>query len=453
MLTHAYRTGGHTALVRRWIEMAPGTEHHDAALTHQLEDQWPEAFVRSVHSRGGRIVPVAAASRDILVRADVLRKLSEEYDVVVLHVHPWDVVPVIAFGASGGCPILFMNHADHVFWFGGSIADAVLNIRTSGELLSREQRACRVNLRLPLPLPVSNEAPTDDDRRLKVRECFGIDANAVVFLTIGSRFKYLPVGNLDFRDAVIQLLERRANAVMLVVGPAAHEDGWPPLVSRFGSRLRVVGTQTDLTSYFELSDIYMEGFPFGSLTALLEAVLAGLAPVLAPSLCPLPFRSDDFVLDTLPIAASVADYVDLALSLADNVAAARNKAAGLAQLLRVAHSPPGWLVPLSAVAEFVRDVDDHSVASISGAHPLDTDRVQYWAEFIDRARGDTAFGWAYRTAMREGLTPRVDLAMMAALRSAKAQGLSSLKPWTKTLGSHVLAALPKKVANYLYERI
>lgn len=454
VMSLAYRTGGHTALVRRWLEMAPGDERHDAALTYQPEADWPEAFVRGVQSRGGRVVSVAAAGAQLLARADALRVLSEEYDAVVLHVHPWDVIPAIAFGGPGGCPVLLMNHADHAFWFGSSIADAVVNIRPSGELLSRQQRGCRVHLRLPVPLPDSTFVPADGRQRSETRRSLGIRADAVVFLTVGSRFKYLPMGDFSFLDAAGRILERRPDAVVLVVGPAGQDDGWPALVGRFGAQLRVMGTQPDLTPYFAVSDIYLEGFPFGSLTALLEAVSAGLAPVLAPSLCPLPYRSDDFALDTLPIAADVDGYVELALTLAADVPAAREHAARLAEQVRAAHGAPGWLAWLSVVAKFVRDCGTHSVVPIAGARPLDDERVRYWAGFVDRSREDTAFGWAYRTAMRDGLRPKVDRAMLAALRSAGAQqGTSPLKPWALAFVSHLLAALPAKAASFLYERM
>ena len=62
--------------------------------------------------------------------------------------------------------------------------------------------------------------------------------------------------------------------------------------------------------------VYLEGFPFGSLTAMLEAALAAVPPVMAPALCPLPYRSDDFALHDEPVPEDVDAYVARALALA-----------------------------------------------------------------------------------------------------------------------------------------
>lgn len=53
-------------------------------------------------------------------RAARLKKLAYEWaDIVVLHMHMMDPIPVIGFGIDGGPPIIYMNHGDHCFWLWG----------------------------------------------------------------------------------------------------------------------------------------------------------------------------------------------------------------------------------------------------------------------------------------------------------------------------------------------
>ena len=62
-----------------------------------------------------------------------------EVITVILHVHMYDVLPILAF-ANGDFnrPVMFYNHADHLFWLGASISDLVVNFRSSSVAFNEE---------------------------------------------------------------------------------------------------------------------------------------------------------------------------------------------------------------------------------------------------------------------------------------------------------------------------
>jgi len=147
--------GGHTALARRWVMRNPFGERHSVALTFQDAADIDPVFADAVRRSGGAIHSLERTG-SLLVRAAALRQLAyEQADVVVLHTHPWDVLPSIVFGVPGGPPVLLVNHADHAFWVGCAISDIVVDIRDSGLALSTSLRGARSSAVLPVPLETS----------------------------------------------------------------------------------------------------------------------------------------------------------------------------------------------------------------------------------------------------------------------------------------------------------
>ena len=451
VFTESYKTGGHTALARRWIDLDPSDDQHDLVLTNQLVDRAAPALLEAIAKRGGTVTALLLGAPTLTARARRLRALAATGDAVVLHVHPWDTVPVMAFGAAGGPPVFFLNHADHLFWLGCSVSDRVLNIRPSGEALCAPYRGITRSLRLPLPLPAP-PASAGDAIGQALRTTLGIGADAVVFLTIGSRFKYLPIDGFSFLDAAAQVLERNPQAFLIAVGPSNEQDGWPALRARFGNRFNAVGTHTDIQPFLAAANIYLEGFPFGSLTAMLEAVIAGLPPVLAPAQCPLPYRSDDFGLDDLSVAPDIEAYVQLATALAGDKQQRIALSQRCAERVRGLHCVPAWPEHLATLRNLVKGGLVHQTYPLQTTTLMDAYRVRYWAAFSLSGNADNAFSWVFHAALKRGLRPRVDVELHRALTQARSEGVAVSNAWVATFGSNMLSALPHSFSMWAYMR-
>jgi len=204
-----------------------------------------------------------------------LRDIAHSWaDVVVLHTHPNDPLPVLAFGVDGGPPVILFNHADHVFWLGASVADIVAEIRPVGRDLSLRRRGVRSSSLLPVPL-VSDELPMG---RTEARQRLGLDEKTTVLLTISSAYKYAPFGGYDFLSLARKVIDENPQAVLLAVGP---DDGGKWAEHREGTkgRIRALGEQRDIGVFYAAADIFVDSFPYGSMTAMLEAGMHGIASV------------------------------------------------------------------------------------------------------------------------------------------------------------------------------
>lgn len=448
VFTSTHSIGGHTALACRWIAGDNSGDTHNLVLTEQDPSDVPAPFREALKAKQGFISSLTHLG-SIERKAEELRATAVAVDVVVLHIHPDDIVPAVAFGSSGGPPVLLLNHADHIFWVGANVCDAIINIRSSGEICCRRFRGHDLSFTLPVPLPPPT-ARQGDAIGGSLRGELGIPAGSPVFLTIGREFKYRAMKGMNFHEAATRLLTRLPNAWLLAVGPRPDDRQWAELAARTGGRAIAVGSQTNLAPYLAAADVYLEGFPFGSLTALLEAALAGIPPVLAPMTCPLPFRSDDLALDDITPPEDVDEYVAQAEALAND----EHARAALGKLLSASveriHCGPTWQEHLEGIRNWVRQGPPHSVLCRLPEERLAPNLVAYWAEFLSRSYSDDPFRYAFRAALTAGLRPRVDRTLFAQLLGTTPSLRTISRALAIGLGSHVLATMPSTAANWLY---
>ena len=286
--------GGHTRMLRQWIQNDPSS-CHSVVLISQNDVPVPRDLIEAVRDTGGTVVTFA---RDLQLRdkAQTLRNIArQDMDLVVLHHFGSDVVPTVAFAVRECPPVAILNHADHLFWMGSSVADMVINLRTVGAVQSAEQRFVSCNRVIPIPL--SSCSP--DTSREDARRALGIENDQVVLLSVGRPEKYRPTGPYDFVATANKILNRQPHAHLYVVGESASGIS-PYLRGAINERMHFVGTVENPSLYRAAADVYLESFPFGSQTALLEAALSGLAVVPAYSpLFPLLVANDDSLTDIL----------------------------------------------------------------------------------------------------------------------------------------------------------
>src|SRR5207253_2876944 len=108
-------------------------------------------------------------------------------------------------------------------------------------------------------------------------------------------------------------------------------------------RLHFVGPVEDPSAYLRAADVYLETFPFGGQTALLEAALAGLPCVraFAPPF-DLLVASDEALDGLLTNPATEEDYVEQASALIRNPEARHCLGAKLREQVHFYHSGEQW---------------------------------------------------------------------------------------------------------------
>lgn len=277
LMSTAYGTGGHTRVVSRWIEIcakhAPA-ERHSILISMQKDDPLPAWLSTSVERAGGTIF-VLPSKLSWLQAAAEIRSRAFEFDVVILHIHPNDPLPNLAFYDQPR-PILFFRHADHVFNLGLDVARVVTDICPAGHEMS--MRFCaQASRKAMLPLPLMEEEPPPCDKA-KAREKLGLPADALIVLTIGGSNKYLPIPGYSFREVVHALCETNSRIQIVAVGLTESEP-FPGLGASVGGRFLPVGVVNDrnlLELYYRAADVYSDAYPCSSLTAVLDAARHGL---------------------------------------------------------------------------------------------------------------------------------------------------------------------------------
>ena len=394
-------------------------ERHAVALTMQPSEHVEPRIARAVAATTGTVESVAG-ERSLVRRAARLRQLAAECaDVVVLHAHQWDVVPSIAFAAGGGPPVVLLNHADHAFWIGAGIADLVVDIRDSGLALSKRFRMVRRSTLLPVPLEDRGIVPHDRTiAATRVGDRWLLDAK-LVLLTIGSGYKYRDVSGLEFAQTLTRIVEVLPGSVVVAVGPDASDPLWQSLAANTQGRVRAVGSDPELTAWHRAADPYLEGFPIGSYTAMLEAALAGRMIVRKPLLAP----SSELPVDRGALAAiepptTPEAYVQRVLHYANDPMQRSRDAIAARAAVAAAHCGDGWLESLAMLRGSLPTL--HEPSEVDTVPVLTSGLLAYWARFHAAPRAESPLAFAMRTAESQGLRVRTDITLRDALRTADA---------------------------------
>lgn len=386
--SHVRGIGGHTRLIHHWVRRDTDS-CHSLVVTDQSGAAVPDWLSESVEASGGELT-VLPASAPIRWRANVLRQAAQQNaDLVILHADPSDVIPTVAFATEDSPPVALVNHVDHLFWLGPSICDLAINLRTVGASLAAARRFVSANTVMPIPLADPQRALSRDESRRKL----GIPQNQIVLLSVGRGEKYRPCGGFDFIATASKILASDSRLHLYVVGESLAGIR-PHLRQAVHGRMHFVGAIQDPSPYLAAADIYLESFPFGSSTALLEAALRGLpvVPGYAP-LCPLLVTNDDALQELIFNPKDESEYIGRVAAFAASAQAREELGQGLRARLLVDHVGAGWLGRLSAMyATLERTV--HRPALIPAAVPRITQddiALSLWHVASDGRTYNTAF--------------------------------------------------------------
>ena len=402
--------GGHASMARRWMLSDPGNNVHNVALPFLENLPIPEPVVEASRQSGGDVFTPPAGS-SLVFRAEWLRNLAfAKADYVVLHISSYNVVAPTAFGVDGGPPVLLTNHVAHVFWTGVPVVDLVLNCRGSQLECDWTEKLRVIPRAMTLPIPLLPEQTEggsfSPEFRVHARRTLGVRDDEVVLLTVGRDSKYSPIPGVDFIQAAYSILESCPNTRIFVVGisPAAR---WQRASEVTQGRLVSVGRLSDLSVYQAAADVYLEGFPFGSTTALLEVGVHGVPCVLGPGECPPPFTTDGVAIDSeLQRPATVAHYINAVEELVRDPVERRRAGESLARSIRAHHAGAGWRRYLAGLTRSLPE--RHAVHPVSKPQSPPWEIVDFWETYmLNMAPNELPA--IFKAALFYNLQPRLDL--------------------------------------------
>jgi glycosyltransferase involved in cell wall biosynthesis len=262
--------GGLSRMIWRWVREDTASSH-SLVLTRQFPDQVPQAMTDAIDDSHGKIHILNKNIGSILTWARQLRKLSASADLVVLHVANHDVVPLIAFAhKEQSPPIIFLDHADHQFWLGASISDVVVSLRDSGMRLANQRRGIEESrsVILPIILEPTHRTLSPSEAKQKI----GVPEDSILLLSIARSLKYKTMDGVSFADAHLPLLKKYSQAILVVIGPDRDtREEWSAAIEQTQGRIKVLEEREDTAIFYQAADIYVDSFPYVSITSLLEA--------------------------------------------------------------------------------------------------------------------------------------------------------------------------------------
>ena len=346
VISQAYLAGGHTRLVWRWIENDP-SRTHSVVLIGQQAVPVPQQLEVAVARSGGRVVDIGRDDSNLLLRASKLRRIAEsEPAVMILHIHPYDIVPSIALPCTPAS-VIFATQADPVSSVALEDADLFADIRVAGQRLSIQRRSVVPAQSRLLPIPLA--APPAGDV-VAARERLGLSATDVVVVSIATAYKYGAERGQHFVDVHLDFVLANPEVRLHVVGPD-DEGRWSEANTATGGRFRAVGRVPDVADYYAAADIYVDSLPFASLTSLLDAAARGVSTVALAELAPGSVLTSDDVALVAPIVqfADRTEYLGELDRLVRDKHRREERGRALARNIANEHVSPGWNAHLSTV--------------------------------------------------------------------------------------------------------
>jgi hypothetical protein len=331
VMTVATEIGGHNHLLREWVA-TDSSRQHSAVITESSD---AHATDRLAVTTEGRVSILRGSTR--AERVIELARMAQDFDLILLYIHPWDSVAVAALGdPARRPPTVLVDVNDHMFWLGVGVADVVVEHRPSGTQVALERRGIEAPRLAELPHPI--EMLERSKSRSAAKTALGLNEDVVVLLTIASAHKFADVGSDSFFSLVRAVLIRSPQAVLLAVGPDASSPNWAALAGEFGPRIRVLSPTPEVALFREAADVYLDSFPLGSPTSHFEAALYG-APVVcyrpAGSGVMTPEDPDAQLID----AVEPAEWIETVVRLIEDADFRVREGSRLAKEIREAHGP------------------------------------------------------------------------------------------------------------------
>lgn len=361
VFTKTYATGGHTRVAERWIEYAAQGQVHSVAVTGGGKEAIPARLQRAVSEKHGRII-VLDNSKGSLAKALELRELSSNFEYIVLHVHPNDFVPVLAFGtAEFTRPVIFFNHADHKFSVGVSIADLFAELREFGQEFSATRRKPKSQFILDVPL---DSMRLEAISKVEARSRLKLPEDCKIIMTVGSAFKYQAFREYDFIAVAEELISRIPDSIVIAIGPdAKKQPEWYQAGVRSNSRIFAKGPvpHTDLFTYLLASDLILDSFPMSGGVAMLDAACCGV-PMLSLHT---PIGQYNYITKTDYYCRSIQELIEKVIAIMSDPQEAAKNVNAVQDELSARNYRESWLINLNQMVGIVPD--RHCINSFTDA--------------------------------------------------------------------------------------
>jgi hypothetical protein len=257
--TEVYSVGGHTRLMLNFIKAFPDYDHK-IFLSNQ-RSAVPEFFEN--------FEIYESQNETLLSKAITLEQMASNYEFIVLYHHPYDILPLLAFGSSKFNRKTFLyNHADHMWGCGYSISNYIIEPYKRAINITAHYRGVNQDRIIygGIPLEFDDVSLFSSKKRYQI-------------VTMASSYKFISNEELSFFHIMDLVLSSEPKAIWHIIGVSNGEnDDWINIKTKYNERVILHGIleKDDAQKILQSSWVYVDSFPFGSMTSMLEGLSQGL---------------------------------------------------------------------------------------------------------------------------------------------------------------------------------
>lgn len=309
VLTTGYETGGHTRVVERWIKNAPKDQKHSVVVLEPNEEKLV-VLKENVKENKGQFI--AFEEDSIENNALKLRKIAQNYQYIVLHIHMHDPTALLAFGVDEfKRPVIFYNHASHMFWVGKYISDLCLDLVQNDEITFK-RRNIKNTFYMGIPTDL---VKYDNYSKKELRKKLNIPINKKIIISAGNPLKYEPFDKDVFGDILLKLTDE--NTMCYLIGPSLKEKRWKKLSKKSKGNIIPLGCidfKNGYLDYIKCADLYLDSYPFLGWTALIDSIGLKIPAISLKTV----ISQQDFFVYTKGFVKNQTEYLKLAKSILSN---------------------------------------------------------------------------------------------------------------------------------------
>lgn len=367
VMTAVSSIGGHTALANNWIQFDKDKKY-SVILTESSNHCVPKFLEESVKESGGNIFYLN--SSDNVSKAKELLNIAQKFEYVILNIHMYDVVPIIAFGhRNWKRPVCFYNHADFLFSIGISVSDMVFSMNEYDHNRTINNRGAVCSKILPVPQSKKIYKKSDKSKNELKRQLskeYGFNADSKIILTMGSDFKFVRTEHYDFEKFVEHVLQLSpANTYFFIIGADPNKKIWDIMRKNTHNHARALGIvkREIVSDWMKIADAYVTSFPMTS---------AGSAEARENNVPNFRFTPTGRANEYVP-KEEIYDSIDeLAVAVANNIKLKNTNCYELPLNAKLARDPEQWCRRLD---DLLKSVNKHEVHNFKNVPILEEQEI------------------------------------------------------------------------------
>ncbi|MBQ4790749.1 hypothetical protein F9U39_15065 [Pectobacterium versatile] len=265
IVSQPYFTGGHTRLMERlssFLEKKP-----DLLITRNVNDDMlirMNDFFNNVFLYPEKTFP------DDKKRIFEYVKTIINYKNVILNIHPDDIHAVIACSLvkkiKSSIKFFFVNHADHVFSYGSSIADVWFELSEFGRRVDSLRHLTAKKSFLGIPLESISLKNEQGHAYQNIRD-------GDIFLTSAASYKYNTIKGESFRKVTSHVIKKYPKSKIYILGCDLIKDPWWIIEKiKYRERIELI-ENVSYDNYLKITkdaSIYIDSYPIPGGTTFSE---------------------------------------------------------------------------------------------------------------------------------------------------------------------------------------